>query len=84
MSIIKAGTILTLEHGEYSDWSYEGPFRVVHDFDQQMAADAFKAANKSTWSWDFAEWLSREGYVEDVPDGFRWYLGSYGFNPEIG
>jgi hypothetical protein len=89
---IEAGTILVLEHGEYSDYSFDGPVRVVKDFDQKEVCDAFLAQwTKGTGSdWrpypdesQFIAWLTKEQYVESMDNVHSWYLGSYSFNPEI-
>lgn len=91
--IIKAGTTLTLTHGEYSDFTYEGPFVVVRDFDQATALDTFRAwwAMEQSESIDeafssdvrrkFIGWLHLGGFIEDVPTHVTWYLGAYGFEP---
>ena len=41
--LIKVGTLMTFETGEWSDFTYIGPFRVLCDFDQQEVIDTFKA-----------------------------------------
>jgi hypothetical protein len=86
--IIKTGTVLTLENGEYSDFCYEGPFTVLKDFDQRAACEEFvKPYDKDKLRWmggaEFIAWLAREGYIEDTPQNVRWFLGGCGFNPKI-
>jgi hypothetical protein len=89
---VKAGTILVMTHGEYSDYSYTGPFRVVKDFDQAEIAETFRnawaAVPREAWEkrpseHEFIGWLSTEGFVEDVANSWEWYIGSYGFDPVI-
>lgn len=36
--LIKEGTVICLETGEYSDYSFHGPFRALRDFDQRSGA----------------------------------------------
>jgi hypothetical protein len=89
--IIKAGTLLTLEHGEYSDRGWDGPFTVKRDFDQAEVSTIFREQWKpkpnsyvnSPSEYDFIAWLTTAGYVEDAPKTFSWYIGSYGFDPII-
>jgi hypothetical protein len=86
--IVKSGTVLTLEHGEYSDFAYEGPFVVLRDFDQRGVCEEFtKTYTDDELRWMsadvFTAWLSRNGYIVDPTISLRWCLGWYGFNPEI-
>jgi hypothetical protein len=91
MSVIKQGTILTFEHGEYSDRGWDGPFTVLKDVDQAEVRDVFlgewRATPHEDWEraseYDFIGWLSRTGYIEDVPNQRSWFIGSYGFEPDI-
>lgn len=93
--IIKAGEVLVIETGEYSDHCFIGPFKVLKDIDQvnvpKEYADAWKAGlvphfyhEESHETPDgFAPWLIRAGYIEDVPNVHNWHVGSYGaFEPE--
>jgi hypothetical protein len=88
---IKAGTTLILEHGEYSDYTFAGPFRVLKDFDQAEVCAEFRAQWKpdpqedwrdSPSEYEFIGWISKAGYVEDVP-AHKWHIGSYRFDPSI-
>lgn len=89
MAIIEAGTILAFCGGEYSDKWTTGPFEVINTFDQKEVADAFRAQFKPEDEWDepdengFIAWLTLGNYICDVPQSYRWYVGSYGFNPVI-
>lgn len=86
--VIKAGTLLVIGTGEYSDSSWHGPVRVLKDFAKHEVADLFRAA-PPTSDWndaanpsDFLPWLVKEGYVEDISDCTSWHVGSYGsFEP---
>ena len=90
--LIKRGTILTLESGEYSDSAWHGPFNVLREFDQENVRDLFLgqwANQHPELAWNRAEilefiaWLHRNGYIEDVPQAQSWHLGGYEFDPEI-
>jgi hypothetical protein len=90
---IKAGATLVLETGEYSDYTFHGPFRVLRDFDQAEAVEQHKAAWRCDpeKSWDdkpdtnsFIGWLNREGMIEDIPGVVSWHIGNYmSLEPEI-
>lgn len=74
----KAGSLITLETGEYSDFGYAGPFRVLRDIDIQAVVTEFKDARGhgvGAGEQAFIAWLSAAGYIEDV-DCARWYLGA--------
>ena len=91
---IRAGTLLTIEFGEYSDFSYAGPFRVLKDFDQAGISEEYRrhwqneSPDKDISSFlndserKFVSWLAREGFVEDA-DSVSWHVGSSGFDPDI-
>lgn len=82
---ITAGTLLTLETGEYSDFTYHGPFRVVRDFDQQEVINAFLAA----WPTERTRCNSEEGwprYDEDdapPPSAFAPFLTRLGYIEDL-
>lgn len=88
---IKAGTVLVTTSGEYSDYRYNGPFRVLRDFDQAEVAETFRDEWRSTprdeWDrpseHDFVAWACANGFIEDLDNTWEWYLGSYGFEPDI-
>lgn len=88
--IIKANTILVFTHGEYSDYSFDGPLHVTRDFDQAEVSSEFRAQWKRPDEWtyrpsesDFIAWLTKEGYVEAIDNVHTWHIGDYGFEPEI-
>lgn len=85
---LKAGTLLVIELGEYSDYTYDGPVRVVRDFVKADVVEAYRAAPPANdWSGpaepgEFLAWLIKEGYVEALDDVHSWHVGSYGdFQP---
>ena len=90
MSTISKGTLLSFSGGEYSDkWNF-GPFEVLKDFDQKEVSDLFVSEFVPEYEWDkpsehsFVAWLSANQFIQDVPQSLDWYLGGYGFEPEIG
>jgi hypothetical protein len=82
-ALFKAGELLLLESGEYSDKSWAGPFRVLKDFDIREAAGEVKAAYKPDYDGDepgttnLREWLFTNGFLEDV-ECRSIHIGSYG------
>jgi hypothetical protein len=72
----KAGQIITLEHGSYSNFGYTGPLKVLRDFDSQSVVAKFRRGRKRGDIGEFIAWLSAEGYVEDTA-AFKWILGDY-------
>lgn len=81
---IKAGTLLTISTGEYSDYNVHGVFRVMKDITQDDY-DAFRVEDENGFC-DVANVLARmatSGYIEDVPST-ELHLGSYGeLDPKI-
>lgn len=88
--IIKEGTTLILEHGEYSDYCFDGPFVVLRTFDQAAVSEAFKAQWQPKYGEDWEEpqeeefigYLTAQRYIEPM-EAHRWHIGSYRFNPSI-
>lgn len=87
---LKAGSLLIIETGEYSDKNWLGPVRVLRDFTKQEVADKYKKQHRvpddEDWKTepdphDFLPWLVKRKYVEHV-DADSWHVGSYGqFEP---
>lgn len=80
---MKAGDLMILSNGEYSDYSFSGPFRCVKNFEfpptARAHADSFEQNeydNQPDPS-SFIAWLALNGYIEDVACT-EIYLGSYG------
>jgi hypothetical protein len=79
----KAGTIVVFETGEYSDFSTDGPFKVLRDFDTREAADEGIAQHKHEGDWDrfgpyeLVPYLVSAGYVEEIPH-VNEHIGNYG------
>lgn len=88
--LIKQGTTLILEHGEYSDYSFDGPFTVLKGFDQAAVSEEFKAQWKPQYGEDWEEpqegefigWMIAQRYIEAM-ECHRWHIGSYRFSPSI-
>jgi hypothetical protein len=78
---IKAGTLLIIETGEYSDRDWQSPVRVLKDFVKFDVAEEFKALprsrRRSPGPADFLPWLITAGYVEAVDDVTSWHVGCY-------
>lgn len=84
---IKRGATIVFETGEYSSYSFTGPFVVIKAFDQAEVIQAFRSEwvkpADDDWSdgpgpGEFVPWLAKQGYVEDVPNVHSWHIGSYG------
>ena len=80
---------MVIETGEYSDYAFSGPFRVVADFDQAEVIAAFKeewAPGPNSYKEpgddpdpsDFVPWMTKRGLIEDVANVVSWHIGSYG------
>ena len=84
IATIKAGTLLTISTGEYSDYHVHGVFRVLKDITQDDY-DSFRVEDEDRFS-DPSDAIARMailGYIEDVPST-ELHLGSYGeLDPEI-
>ncbi len=85
MAIIPSGSLLIIETDEYSDKTWEGPFRVLKDLDQAVVSQAFRNQSfgqpHGALASDFLPWLVKNGYVEDETNCFAWHVGTYGFDP---
>lgn len=88
--VLKKGTLLVIETGEYSDRTWYGPVRLLKAASRQQMADAFKSSwKKGPDDWgdtpdpsDFLPWLVSENWVEHVDNVYAWHVGSYGqFDP---
>jgi hypothetical protein len=87
--ILKKGTLLIVETGEYSDRSWGGPVRLLKNATKADLANAYKREWKPENKWedepnpgDFLPWLVRSGRAEEVDDVHSWHIGSYGrFKP---
>ncbi len=83
---IKAGETLTFEHGEYSDFGYDGPYVVLKDFDTATVVQEFRAQEKKPdvyYIHGFIHYLARMGYIEAQATAHTWYLGGYEFRPDF-
>lgn len=82
---INRGATIIFETGEYSDYTFLGPFMVVKAFDQAEIIEKFKGAKVEPNCFEdgpdpseFVPWLSKEGYIQDIPNVHAWHIGSYG------
>ncbi len=83
--VLKKGTLLIIETGEYSDHSWSGPVRMLGDFTKADLAERFRAEWKPKYEWedrpnpgDFLPWLIEQKLAEHVDDVESWHVGSYG------
>lgn len=77
INIIKAGTLLTISTGCYSDYSVHGVFRVLKDITQEDY-ESFRVEDDG-WC-DLSEVIAKMatlGYIENV-ESTELHLGSYG------
>jgi len=87
---LKAGTLLIIETGEYSDKQWNGPVRMLGDYTKKELAELFlrEWAPEPEKDWqtharpeNFLSWLVKSGKVEFVP-AENWHVGCYGdFEP---
>ena len=83
--VLKKGTLLVIETGEYSDRSWDGPVRLLKDFKKADVVAKFRAQwKKPDDGWtiapsaeEFLPWLIKRRYVESVDDVSSWHVGSY-------
>lgn len=82
----KAGELLVITYGDYSDKEWHGPLRVIKTFTQSAVGKAYVEATprRKLGNWveptptdDFVPWLVKEGYVEAIDDCREWDIGSY-------
>lgn len=89
--VLKAGTMLIIETGEYSDRGWSGPVRLLKDTTKAALAEAYRENwrpdLKEDWRTgpsgdDFLPWLIKAGWAEDVENVHAWHVGSYNsFDP---
>ena len=81
---LKEGEMLVFEYGEYSDFSYAGPFVVKKDYDSKEAVERYrqKVETKHHTIDGFISFLESEGYVAPAERAHTWYLGGYDFEPD--
>ncbi len=75
--IIQPGTTLTLETGEYSDFTYVGPFLVLRTMDQAELVGTFRERHPPEWvpylqstldNWKKMGWPQRDKGYWKQPD----------------
>lgn len=90
-TVLKAGSLLVIETGFYSDRNWHGPIKMLVTKTKQELADEFcsewepgpdeKYLKINPDADDFLPWLIRKRYAEDFPCG-SWHVGKYGvFDP---
>lgn len=86
--IAKAGKLLLMDSGDYSDYTVVGFFVVLKDFDPMKELEEYKAANPDkAKDYEFGEdaflaVLLAKGYLMEVEHG-NLYLGSYGCSRDV-
>lgn len=81
--IAKAGKLICIDSGEYSDYSVIGFFVVLRDFDPMVELDEYKAAHPQDcdeYNFDkscFLAQLLSKGLLLEINFG-NLYMGSYG------
>lgn len=89
---LKAGTLLIIETGEWSDGDWSGPVKLLRDFTKQELVDGFLREwvvpdgahpdDTKPTEEDFLPWLIKTGRAEHVDNVQSWHVGSYGdFKP---
>ena len=81
----KAGDLLEIKDGAYTDHQVDTPCRVLKDFDMKEVVAAYLAINPEEREdyharfFRFKAFLTREDYTEDEPNATkRIWLGAYG------
>jgi hypothetical protein len=82
--VLKAGTLLIVESGEYSDSRWAGPVRILKDAVKADLAEAYRREWKPENDWEdrpspdgFLPWLVKTGRAEEVDNVHAWHVGSY-------
>ena len=86
--LLPEGALVTLEHGEYSDFSYSGPFRVRKPFKLSEALERFSegierydhgdAVNYDEGPTEFIAWLHSSGFIGDPEQpSYSCHVGAY-------
>jgi len=82
--ILRAGTLLIIETGEYSDRQWHQPVRMLKLMNKTEVAELYRSTFKRDEDGDidqdpdgFLPWLIKERYVEAVDNVEEWHIGSY-------
>lgn len=81
-NIAKAGSLLSVEEGEYSDYGVVGFFVVLADFDTKAVLDEYLSENQDNarrYSFDrskFIAFVISRGFLLEIKYS-GWYIGSY-------
>lgn len=80
--ILSAGTLLIIETGENSDFSWAGPVRIIKDVTKAELVEQFRSDQKGDpRPDDFLPWLVKTGWAEDVDNVTSWHIGYGKFEP---
>ena len=87
--VFKAGELLAISKGEYSDYCINGLFRLLTDFNPQKellawaketgrkVVEGVAERDRSNKNIDYLGWLNKSGFIEDV--AYReLHIGDYG------
>ena len=83
MRVIKAGEMLTVTTGEYSDYSVHGVFEAVNDIDTEALKECWLSEHPEQREEHrfqdglFLGWVFRQGCLRPIST-IEWHLGSYG------
>lgn len=85
--IARAGSLLSLESGEYSDYQVHGFFVVTQEFEPEAEVDAYFAEHPDQRDQYFERsmfipWLLRKGLLIEIEHAV-WHLTDYGSPGEI-
>lgn len=82
MEVIRAGSLLIVSTGEYSDYSVDGVFRAKSDIDPEALRSEWLALHpEQTVRYCFRDeqflaWVAGKGLLEPI-DCTEWHLGDY-------
>lgn len=81
MGVAKAGSLLCIDHGSYSDYDVTGFFVVLRDFSPMLVLDEFKCVNERARSGRFDRdvflaFLLEKGFLLELSYSTL-YLGDY-------
>lgn len=87
-TVFNPGETISIETGEYSDYSSSDPFVVLKTLDIKEQLGIWLVANPEATEdysfnyWEFVAWLSSQGFIADKENHQRVWLGAYSCLPE--
>lgn len=81
---MKKGNYLILSTGEYSDYSFTGPYLILKDFTFRQIVDEIKEKfiptqyNIEPENYSIGPYLIINGYINDIDNCVEVHCGSYG------